>query len=284
MTPRAHSKIGLLAVDLDDTLLGEQGTVSPGNVRALQELHAAGVEVCVLSGRMPRAMRRCLGDLPFVRYIASYHGALVMSHPEGQVLATELLPVDTVEHLCDWASARGYSRITFVGDDAWATSRDEVVDFYEHRAGVTVNVVSAGDVPSAPAAKVIVYEPYRDGYQGRGETASERRLFAEAELLKLETARHFRTGLGYIEFTHARATKGAALHNLASVLGLQLGATAAVGDSYNDLDMLEAAALSFAVANAAPAVREVVDRVVAANVRDGVAEAAHDILTFNHGS
>src|SRR6185437_14135353 len=68
----------LIAVDMDGTLLGDTGQVSPRNLSALLAAHAAGVEVVVATGRRHAYAMRVLRplDLPHACALISSNGAV----------------------------------------------------------------------------------------------------------------------------------------------------------------------------------------------------------------
>jgi hydroxymethylpyrimidine pyrophosphatase-like HAD family hydrolase len=59
------------------------------------------------------------------------------------------------------------------------------------------------------------------------------------------------------------------------MLDLPMGRVLAIGDSYNDLALLQAAGLGVAMANAPPEVQAVADAVTLDNDHDGVAAAIY---------
>ena len=81
-----------------------------------------------------------------------------------------------------------------------------------------------------------------------------------------------RSQLPYIEITDVDATKSRALEFLCARLGLRRERTVACGDGLNDIDMLRWAGLGVAMAQAAPAVLEAADLVVAQDELGGLFE------------
>jgi Cof subfamily protein (haloacid dehalogenase superfamily) len=75
------------------------------------------------------------------------------------------------------------------------------------------------------------------------------------------------------EFSHPDVHKGSALAWLAARLGIPLAEVLAVGDDWNDLEMLRTAGLGLAVANAHPDVSAIADAIVPSVEEDGVAVA-----------
>ena len=79
----------------------------------------------------------------------------------------------------------------------------------------------------------------------------------------------------YLEFTHKEATKGRALEYLANLKGIERESVIAIGDSYNDISMLQYAGLAIAMGNAPEEVKAHADYVTGINDEDGVAQAIH---------
>jgi hydroxymethylpyrimidine pyrophosphatase-like HAD family hydrolase len=75
----------------------------------------------------------------------------------------------------------------------------------------------------------------------------------------------------YLEFLHPNVNKGEGFKALCRELSVPLEQTAAFGDAYNDLEMLQAAGTSFVVENALPEVKAIADHVIPSNNADGVA-------------
>jgi hydroxymethylpyrimidine pyrophosphatase-like HAD family hydrolase len=82
----------------------------------------------------------------------------------------------------------------------------------------------------------------------------------------------------YCDFTHNLAQKGLGLARLAELAGVPLGQVAALGDGTNDIPMLRAAGLSFAMGQGSEPVRAAAGRVTASNQEDGVAAAIDSLL------
>ncbi|HKO24531.1 MAG TPA: HAD-IIB family hydrolase, partial [Chloroflexota bacterium] len=83
----------------------------------------------------------------------------------------------------------------------------------------------------------------------------------------------------FLEVFHASCSKGEALCHLTGLLGLAMSAVVAVGDNYNDREMLEVAGLGVAMANAEPEILAVADHVTGSNDEDGIATLVDELLT-----
>ena len=85
-------------------------------------------------------------------------------------------------------------------------------------------------------------------------------------------------GYNNLEFTRADASKGVGLRKLAEILGVNPDATMAIGDTENDLAIIEAAGIGVAMGNATDAVKARADYVTTTNTKDGVAAAIEHFI------
>ena len=76
-----------------------------------------------------------------------------------------------------------------------------------------------------------------------------------------------------MEFTKAGVTKGEALLQLADLLSVKQEETMAIGDTENDLSILQAAGIGVAMGNAPVEIQAIADYVTASNLEDGVGKA-----------
>lgn len=77
----------------------------------------------------------------------------------------------------------------------------------------------------------------------------------------------------YLEVMHKLANKAEALRLVAAFYNIPREQVLAIGDSYNDLDMITWAGTGIAVGNAHPGIKAVAQYITASNEEDGVAEA-----------
>ena len=73
-------------------------------------------------------------------------------------------------------------------------------------------------------------------------------------------------------------SKASGLAKIAHDLGIDRNEVIAVGDSLNDLEMIQWAGLGVAMGNAEAAVKEAADEITATNEEDGVAKAIQRYL------
>jgi len=227
-------KFMLVAVDLDDTMLSQDFRIT-GRVReAVSAVQAAGVHFTISTGRMYRSAVRYAGELGIDIPLITYQGALVKNSLSGEVLIYRPLPLAHAREVIARVHQLGYHLNGYL-DDRLLVERDTPEGRrYAAISGVEAEVV--GDLLK-----------YLDRDPTKILTISEEplldRLSAELGPLYRGKVNIAKSKPHFLEFSHPLATKGTALASLAAYFGVKREEVMAVGDSYNDLDMLEYAGL-----------------------------------------
>ena len=263
--------IRLIALDLDDTLLDEQQRLTVTTISALQRAMQAGVSVTIATGRM------FCSTVPFARQLGitlpliTYNGALIRRIPLGETLYHQPIELSLAEELTDLFRQRGWYLQKYVDDRLYVLEMNEDARYYAEYA--KVEAIPLGEdfyrLTVAPTKMLSMGSPdelatiaaeVKSRYAGRLYVAASKQR--------------------YLELVDARVNKGRALEFLAGSLGIHQQEVMAIGDSMNDLDMIQYAGIGVAMGNANPAVKEVADFVTRSNVQDGVAAAVEKFLSL----
>jgi len=246
---------GLVASDLDGTLLPPDGVFPPQLIEGVTALREAGVCFVVSTGRMFQSARRVVADLGLHDGpIVCYQGALVTDLADGKPLHHRPLESPAAADVVRFAHQRGRHINAFVDDHLFVDSEDEWTKRYAAFGGVEYTVVPdlVPFVLEHPPTKLLIL----------AEPEVVERLLPEmqrrwaGELYVTRSLRH------HVEINHTDASKSGALEALRQRLGVAPSRTVGCGDSYNDLDMLRWAALGVAVAEAPDEIRRAADLVV----------------------
>lgn len=264
-------KYKLLALDLDDTLLNEDLKISPRNIAAIRNVAAQGVAVTIATGRMfssalPYA-RELKVDLPLI----TYHGALIKNVGSGEVLRHCAVPFDRALEILDLCEEKGFHINLYLNDKLFVKEENNNTRYYQTIASIPMQAV--GSLSRFLLKQNI--EPTKltlINLEGRLEEIQQmlREKYPELSILK---SRPY-----FLEITHKEATKGQALAFLAQREGIKAEEIVAIGDSYNDIDMLQFAGLGAAVANAPQEVKKAADVITRASNEDGVAAFLEEYL------
>lgn len=266
----------LLAADMDGTLLNAQKQISPPDAAAVNRALSLGKVVVFATGRCPGELRPFFPLFPRMRYVLCESGALVYDRLEERVLHRQSFSDALVDTLSRRLAGRDIMPQILLDGEA-VMNRDDVdhlahfqmAHYEEHfRAnGVLVDDVWAYRSRRGGAVdKLCLYHT----------TAQEREQTRHAlRDLNLTVADAEQTSL---ELSPLGVSKGRGLRLLCEHLRIPLEETIAIGDSYNDLELLSTAGLALCVGNAVEAVRAVSAAQVADNDHCGVAEAVERFL------
>lgn len=241
----------VIALDLDDTLLRGDGTVSSRTIATLRRWAQAGHRLVIATGRPPRSIAPALPaellDLPRI----AYNGAEV--YVDGVKIYENLISTTTTRAIVAMV-------LEALPDCALGLEIDDVL--YLNRPIRRTAPYEIADLPTVatrPAAKILFFHqdfeallPLLDALPG----AARAMLSVKYDL---------------VQILAASADKADALRVLVARWGLGMERVIAFGDDINDVDMVAASGVGVAVANAVPEVKAVADRVTLSNDEDGVA-------------
>lgn len=260
--------IKLIASDLDDTLLDRSSQISVENKNVIREVLDRGFTFTIATGRMFQATAPFAKELGLnpEQALICYNGALI-KRLSGEVLYHQPLSVDLAATIAQYGQERGWTVNLYYEDQLYVAGWNQQVEDYADLAQVDVKVVEdlatfIQDGNKALSKILIISDPQET--PGRIE---------EMQALVGTRTQIVRSRDKFIEITNATAHKGAALLWLAQSMGLTAQEVMAIGDSNNDVTMLQMAGIGVAVANAASRVKEVADYETAANYDHGVAQA-----------
>ena len=268
------TRIRLLALDLDGTILGDDLRISARTRLAIREAVARGAMVVLATGRMYRSALPYAETLGLAGPLICYQGAYIRERPgpgggPGAILRHVTMEAGTARSAVRWARENGLDPHVNADDRLLMEVGDEGAPDYERLSGI--GAVFLPDLIAAidhPATKVLAVGP--PGLPARLLDAGRAAFAGRAEV----TVSHPE----YLEFTAPGAHKGAALRWLAQRLGIPLEATMAVGDQHNDREMIAAAGVGVAMAGAPSVVRGVARHVTAPIEEDGAAQAIEEFV------
>ncbi|MFA6508154.1 MAG: HAD-IIB family hydrolase, partial [Treponemataceae bacterium] len=125
------NKIRLIAIDLDDTLLRHDLTISHRTRAILKKAEAKGVTVVLASGRAPLAMDRYARELDMHKrpgYLISNNGVTILKTDTGEIIKETRLPTDAALAVFDLVRAEGIPVQVYEGDTIYVSRRNEFAD------------------------------------------------------------------------------------------------------------------------------------------------------------
>ena len=255
----------MLVLDLDDTLLKDDRTVSELTRRRLLEAQQQGMIVVLASGRPTYAMQHLAKELCLAEYggyFISLNGARITSCADQHILLSVDISHAQMCKLFDLAQEHGVYIQTYTEDHILVSKDNEYTQIEKEITGM--DVIECADfkaeIPKTAVKAMMLEHPDR-----LKEVEKALRPVVENELYMTITKPFF------LEFMNPAVDKGKSLVTLAQHLNVPMEQVIAVGDSYNDISMIKAAGLGVAMGNAVEAVKQAADYETADNEHDGVA-------------
>ena len=274
----APPRVRLVALDIDGTLLRSDRTISSRTREAIDRARAGGVRVVLVTGRRHPSARRVALALGGVVPLVLHNGALVVE--DGDVLRSRPLSRAAAGRAFAAGRAAGAEPVLHCGakGEGWllvdaAARRSGIVGSYLERAGPEVRVV-----PDLAAA-VEMEDPIQVMFGGTVEETAPLLFSLEAALgadVRIERTVYPSSGVVLLDVLHPAAGKAEALGFLQERWDIPAASTLAIGDNWNDREMIESAGLGFVMANADPGLLAIGLPVLPANDEDGVARAIEE--------
>ncbi|HEY0638823.1 MAG TPA: HAD family hydrolase [Pseudonocardiaceae bacterium] len=258
---------GLVACDIDGTLLDATTRASRRTVDVVARVVAAGVPFVLVTGRPPRWVPPVVGEIGHAGLAVCANGAVLYDAAADRVLAASTLDPVTLRDLATaLASALPGAMLAAERIGATALPRDEeflAETGYAHPwPSPETPFAPRDELLGHPAVKLLVRHP--------GMT-SEAMAEAANAVLAGEVGITFSTSKGLLELSAPGVSKATGLAGVAERFGVAQEDVIAFGDMPNDLPMLSWAGHGVAMANAHPSVLDGADEVTAPNSEDGVA-------------
>lgn len=253
----------LVAVDLDDTLLKNDLRISPRVKESIWKARELGVEVTLATGRMFRSAVPYAEELGLNLPLITYQGALVKNSRSGEVLYYRPVPQHLVKPVLETVRPLGYHLQMYYEDQLCMEKLTREGEDYARMAGVEAVLVEDLEKACPEPTKILVVE-YHEPRLQELEAVLRERFGRELYITRSKPY--------YLEMLHPEATKGRALRVVAGYFGIPRQEVIAIGDSFNDLDMIRYAGLGVVMENAREEVKRFADYVTRSNEDDGVAE------------
>lgn len=258
--------IRLIAVDLDDTLLTDDLEIAPGAARAIAAAQAKGVHVVIATGRMFPSAQPIAQQLNLKGPQIVYNGAMVKT-TAGELLWHRPLPRDLALELLDFAAENDWTvHCCYLNDRLYVPAITAAIIYYTEIAGVPAQSVSdmRGLVAKSDGPTKLLAIGSPEATTERAERLTEH--FGDRLMVTISKP-------SFVEMLQPGVSKATALAQVAQQFDVAQDEVLAIGDSFNDLDMLQWAGIGVAVGNGHPEVQKHADHVVESNNNDGVAEA-----------
>ena len=271
--------IKLVALDLDGTLFNDKLEITEENQSAIRAAIESGVHVIISTGRpyigLPIHAFTALG----IRYVITANGGGIYRIPEKECVFSNCMPPEISVPIIRYLQTKDIQYDAFIAGNRYReASRQHIIDRLTQFPPATRNFVKNNAIFVEDLAAFIEkqqlhiekmtinFYPLPDGsFQDREAVWS----YLSANLAVTALCGGYKN----IEYTMAGTTKAVGLRFLADMLNVPMECTMACGDTQNDADIMQAAAIGVAMGNAGNEIKSIADFISKSNNESGVAYA-----------
>jgi len=273
--------IRLLAIDIDGTLLNSQFQIAEADLNALRRAHQGGIEVILVTGRRHTFAMPMARQLGFDLWLISSNGAVTRSLA-GETFHRDLMPAETCRSIClSMGEFRGNMVITFdneskgalvlermdeltVSIQKWLEKNMQFIDF----------VIPIEDSLVADPVQAMFCGPISRMY----EALEALDVSGLKDLITIVRTEYPLRDLSIVDILNRDCSKGHALERWARHRGIPREQVMAIGDNYNDVEMLAFAGVPFIMGNACAELKSNGWQLTLSNDECGVAAAVEQVL------
>lgn len=261
-------KYQLIACDLDETLLNKEHGICQRNIDFIHKTRELGVKFVPATGRLFTAVDDILETLGLdeheQEYVLSANGGILTENKDHRLLKCEQLTFEKAKELVEFGKDKDVciQIHTLEGFFFYNLNDDEKARVTGQKLKYTVI-----DDPNIDHMKD--YHIIKILYQSTNVPYLHE-LVEQMQDIIAEDISYSYSSDRYLELNKKGVNKGQGLIDLANILNIPIDATIAIGDHYNDLDMLKVAGLSVAAANAIDDVKKACDYTTIADHNEGV--------------
>ena len=247
MSSPSTAEIKLLIVDIDGTIAGQSNQVSPRVKTAIRAAQAQGVRVGIATGRMYKSALRFHHEIGADFPLIAYQGAWIQDPATDELHQHLPLPVEIARELIDYFEqsplAAKLSLHVYLDDKLYVRDINPDTELYVGRSGIQANPV--GDL-----RKILTDRPTKILAMSEDVQLIDS-LLVDLRQRYPQEAVHITTSVPiFLEATQSGVNKGSAIDSIATkLLGITAENVLAIGDNFNDVEMLAYAGIGVAMGN-----------------------------------
>ncbi len=275
------SRIRLIALDIDGTLLTSQFQISDRDNAALQSAHEQGIQIVLCTGRRHDFAMPIAEMLGFPLWLISCNGAVTKS-TKGELFHKDFLPCSTARELCAYMrDFRDFTVLTFDRPERGALvleRTDRLTSSFQRWLEKNAQFIEL----VVPVENALVTDPVQAMFCGdiQQMKLAEKHLLAwqNRESVTILKTEYLHRDLCVLDILNRNCSKGHALERFARARGLDREQVMAIGDNHNDVEMLRFSGFPFIMGNACEELKRNGWTVTLSNDECGVAAAIEQAL------
>ena len=269
----------LFVADMDGTLLNDDKKLSDKNIQAIKKLQDFGIKFAVATGRHDSMIKSYLKHLDLHVPVISCNGAIVREPFSDQIFLSEALPQEQSLKVIDICKERNADFHIYGHESIFGEKLNHKMLYY-HNLNKSL--------PSEEQTKLVKVPDCKDAVLNDSEPLYKFLIISDRNkdlldimdgLAKIDGLTACQSMPTLCDVMKEGVSKAFALQKLSESLGIMRKEIVAIGDQFNDIDLIEYAGLGIAVANAEDALKKKADIVtISNNNEDAVSEAIESFL------
>ena len=265
--------IKLIGIDLDGSLLTSNKKLSSYSLKVLQEAIGRGIEIVIATGRAYRGIPKEIREITGIRYVITSNGAKVFQLPEEKIIFQRSLPKQkALESLAIFKRYDTLPEVYYHGQGYASEGMKPSIPRYNPDPAIQRYIretrVFVPDVWELVEQTVDDLEKAQAHFACLEERKQAWAELAEIDDISLVASLHYN-----IEVNAGGTNKGVSLLAIGKMLGISKEEMMGIGDSGNDIALLQEVGFSVAMGNADEEVKAIADYMTMTNDEDGAAKA-----------
>lgn len=263
----------LLALDMDGTLLKNDGTISEITKQSLLEARKKGIRIVIATGRPIQGITRYLEELKLIGdddYVLAYNGSIVYNTKTLTTLIKNGISGKDAKEIFNLSKKLNAEFHGFTEEGCIAPHKNKYTEGEElhNKAKIIITDFENDLNDDKFVIKVMMME----------EPSKLDSIISNIPEEFLKKYNVVRSTPFMVEFMNKNCNKTSGLKSLAEHLNISQDEIIACGDAENDIDMIEYAGLGVAMDNASDFVKSKADYITDSNEKDGIAKVISQYL------
>ena len=289
----------LVAIDIDGTLLNSSGELSNNTINTINKITQKGIKVVLTSGRISDSVKGIASMLQADHYIICDNGATIIDINKSDIAYARYLYKSTVIKIIDYCIKNNIYYMVFTNKEIIVKDLKHMAyAFYRQRHHLKDEASGMAEIHFAgmdyikkveePFTRIIVCDEDRAIYNS---IISSLKTFEDISLMVSPhiSKKYFKDGqndvflsYSYAEILAKGTNKWTAILNLINYYDIKPSEVMAIGDNFNDIEMIKNAGLGVAMNNGSPVAKEVAQVIAPSNNDDGVAKVLERYVLYNN--
>lgn len=252
----------MIATDMDGTLLNDDILVSKENEISIKKAQEHGIVFTLASGRPTPAMWEYARQLEMPKYggyIVSYNGGEIWDCKENKCIYRKGMEKEDIIELYRFAKKEEISFLTYNDNTIYVSEINEYTIVESQLTKLEIKEIpTEADLLKLDFNKITKCMLLTDAENAKIKEIKLKHKYGNKYFIAISKPI-------FIEVLNKETDKGIALDHLMNILKIKREETIIVGDSYNDIPMLDIAGMAVVTDNAHNDIKEYADIITTSN-------------------